>query len=723
MCASPLNLHVEGNKGQRELATDAAKWMRMSAAVVVNDLEQARQLELAGLLVFYREKSARIDDDNSHQHIDGALHVRLLHEATKDVCPNAVLYINNEPGQWDLPTLRRETMKAIEEANRLGRIICIFNWAYGNPEPLIWEQLTDIVQMVVAGGHWIGVHEGWDVQDPGETAYPWKIGRFLDVKAKYGGNWIVTELTWSKNAYEGFSPTLTEEEYAAKLEWAAAFYAYHGVIACIFTFFEWQTGFHIYNRYTLQSRIREINQKYPVVKETTVTYTMRDYLCPPNGQKYRLIGIGDEACQCIALGDYGRQLKNEIYEELWSDSNFVYRGMDTSSYRLGEVYAQYTDINGRVQYGAPWCPAYWDGKPFLRTPLVMHFRTPDGMIKQQGVVPSYLRIKKHHPVWTSKSGRVVNDVLELQWSFSTNFNDIVESYFYAKGFGLVAFSDKNGQASYIANEPPVYIPATREMNFSFGWVNPPPLVKGSSVVDRNTLGTPQQGYVVKTKANNANVREQPNESAKIVGTIQTGNVVVYRPTLYKSGNYNWYALESPFGWVADVATISPSAPPVPIKKLVVPYVSQSSADATKKNDCGPATWLMQYRSRFPSKFPTVDDVSRHTSLWTTDDGLTIQEMKDVSEGYGVPLTIQKDLKRGKLVTLIDAGYSVAVLGLYSQFRPVDSFDGGHFLLVIGYDANGFWVHDPYNLGADSYITNAQMDAAMAPYGHQGWTLT
>jgi len=75
------------------------------------------------------------------------------------------------------------------------------------------------------------------------------------------------------------------------------------------------------------------------------------------------------------------------------------------------------------------------------------------------------------------------------------------------------------------------------------------------------------------------------------------------------------------------------------------------------------------------------------------------------------------------VTLIDAGYSVAVLGLYSQFRPVDSFDGGHFLLVIGYDANGFWVHDPYNLGADSYITNAQMDAAMAPYGHQGWTLT
>lgn len=254
---------------------------------------------------------------------------------------------------------------------------------------------------------------------------------------------------------------------------------------------------------------------------------------------------------------------------------------------------------------------------------------------------------------------------------------------------------------------------------------------------RADLGEPVEGYIASLKANLVNVRSLSSATSQVLGTLYKGDKLTYREITLKAGGFDWYAVEAPWiGWMADVARPAPGTPEQPLLKLDVPYCSQLAVDASAyNNDCGPAVLLMQmqfWRKSFGwgfGKFPTVDDVARHTKLSGKDQPLNLADLDLVAHGYGQMLSLLQNLTPDAIIEKLKAGTPVGILVNYGDFYPQDSFKGGHYALVTGYNDHTFWVHDSYRGGQDYKIARSQLDAALkntsafagAPY--QGFTLS
>ena len=148
-------------------------------------------------------------------------------------------------------------------------------------------------------------------------------------------------------------------------------------------------------------------------------------------------------------------VKNSQWEELWADDVYIYRGTDTSP-GTGQLYI----LSENNHYGSAWVPRWFEvGQLFQRTATVMWRRKATGQpcrSKPTGTAVTYMRLERLYNQLTFQSGIQLQDVAELHAFVDDGGHPASspwEKYFYAKGFGLVAFEDMyGGFKSWIAQK-------------------------------------------------------------------------------------------------------------------------------------------------------------------------------------------------------------------------------------------------------------------------------
>lgn len=149
-------------------------------------------------------------------------------------------------------------------------------------------------------------------------------------------------------------------------------------------------------------------------------------------------------------------------------------------------------------------------------------------------------------------------------------------------------------------------------------------------------------------------------------------------------------------------------------KLDVPYCSQWGVGANERpGDCGPASVAMLVHYLTPLR-PTVDQVATSCRQPTTGDGSHWTghgQLRDGAAVYGVNLASRTKwtpprMTLTQLKEQVDRGLPSIVLVAYGVLRdrtdPIPdvvhnedrNFGGGHWMVFIGYDGLGVYVHDP-----------------------------
>ena len=245
-------------------------------------------------------------------------------------------------------------------------------------------------------------------------------------------------------------------------------------------------------------------------------------------------------------------VKNSQWEELWADDVFIYRGTDTSP-GSGELYI----LSENNHYGSAWVPRYFDvGQVFRRSTNVIWRRKDNGQpvaSKPTAVAVTYLKLERIYSQLTFQSGIQLQDVVELHAILDNGGKPASspwEKYFYARGFGLVAFQDMlGGFTSWIAQKftPEIMPQRVREQ---IKWLVP--------LQKRYTLPAPPQtsasGKFAATQMNASwtNVRSYPNDFGKDIGDLTKGDVVtLFTPET--SDNWAMIQKDSLTGWVARKA--------------------------------------------------------------------------------------------------------------------------------------------------------------------------
>jgi hypothetical protein len=138
------------------------------------------------------------------------------------------------------------------------------------------------------------------------------------------------------------------------------------------------------------------------------------------------------------------QVKNAMWEEFWLQAingvPHVFRGIDSSHsestyYLLSETPAG---------YGSPWCPRFMAvGDVYERNPFVSVYHKKTGaMLTPPTRALSWLRLTAHYATYTPPGAGALtfHDVIRLDWLIPPN-RAIAESYYYARGYGLIGWSD------------------------------------------------------------------------------------------------------------------------------------------------------------------------------------------------------------------------------------------------------------------------------------------
>ena len=158
------------------------------------------------------------------------------------------------------------------------------------------------------------------------------------------------------------------------------------------------------------------------------------------------------------------QLKNAQWEELWADDAYLYRGTDTS-YSQDTYYTLRDDV---LSYGSRWCPRTWRlGELYERNPMVTFYWKSDCTPRtglSAGRQRTWLRFAAVHDSYLI-GGQLLRDVIELHWLAAPNSTTPLETYLYARNYGLVAWTAANKSHSRIVEqfepgERPPMVPET-----------------------------------------------------------------------------------------------------------------------------------------------------------------------------------------------------------------------------------------------------------------------
>jgi len=149
---------------------------------------------------------------------------------------------------------------------------------------------------------------------------------------------------------------------------------------------------------------------------------------------------GQERFQTQTSGDRFYQTKNRHWEEMWADATHIFRGIDTSP-GGGRFYT----LSENGVEGSQWIPRRWAvGGTFTRSRMVQFYRCENGRVpdpNNSGNVTDTMQFVARHASFTFRTGITLQDVVELLWVNGG------EKYFYAKGFGLVAWERQHQDPS------------------------------------------------------------------------------------------------------------------------------------------------------------------------------------------------------------------------------------------------------------------------------------
>lgn len=218
-----------------------------------------------------------------------------------------------------------------------------------------------------------------------------------------------------------------------------------------------------------------------------------------------------------------------------------------------------------------------------------------------------------------------------------------------------------------------------------------------------------------TNDSQVRVRSEPNTDATILHYGLRKNVeTVYLST---SDDGLWYKVRlydesGTEGWLtaayADVRTVmerraSPNIATEPGTVLVeVPYHSQEDADADAAwADCGPTSLRMliawdAVRQGKPNPDLTVNAITQTVGIGPKQFS-SFNQLIAAATHYGLDVLHTNQATIGRVKRELDAGRPTLQLVRYGSYsgRQHTRFTAGHFLVVVGYDAEHMIVNDPY----------------------------
>jgi uncharacterized protein YvpB len=136
---------------------------------------------------------------------------------------------------------------------------------------------------------------------------------------------------------------------------------------------------------------------------------------------------------------------------------------------------------------------------------------------------------------------------------------------------------------------------------------------------------------------------------------------------------------------SDLQTAKPN--PLPVI-----YMSQRDNYRDASRTCFSSSCAMMLKFLKPNSIKNDDDYIRTVFTFgdSTDSNAQIKALKH----YGVTAKFSTTGNRTLIKKQIDAGKPVPA-GFLHHGSVQDPQGGGHYICIIGYDVNGYWVHDPW----------------------------
>ena len=159
--------------------------------------------------------------------------------------------------------------------------------------------------------------------------------------------------------------------------------------------------------------------------------------------------------------------------------------------------------------------------------------------------------------------------------------------------------------------------------------------------------------------------------------------------------------------------------------LDVPYYSQRDNYRDSDRTCFSSACAMALASVKPGSISGDDDYVRTVFSTGGDTTWASAQIKALSK-YGVQASFSTTSRIEDIKRIIDRGVPVPV-GILHKGPGGSPYGGGHWICVIGYNKNGFIVHDPWgeiNHNTGTYITT---DGAYLNYSYElfdsRWTVS
>jgi hypothetical protein len=153
-----------------------------------------------------------------------------------------------------------------------------------------------------------------------------------------------------------------------------------------------------------------------------------------DGRQYELFNAkgSQERLQTQEDGANFYQVKNTQWEQFFHDDQFIYRDVDTSP-GAGRFYRVRDEDLPR---GSRWLRRHMAvGEQFVQARQVQFYSKADGSKSSlnSGPARDQMRFVAHHQKYKFRTGIELEDVIQLEWVNGG------ETYFYARGYGLVGW--------------------------------------------------------------------------------------------------------------------------------------------------------------------------------------------------------------------------------------------------------------------------------------------
>lgn len=198
-----------------------------------------------------------------------------------------------------------------------------------------------------------------------------------------------------------------------------------------------------------------------------------------------------------------------------------------------------------------------------------------------------------------------------------------------------------------------------------------------------------------------NCREEPNLKSNIVRRISSNGEVVEYLSTTSTDFYVWTQYRDSANrvfWVRN--DVHRFALMDTYKKLNVPYVSQKDAVEANLsgNDCGAASLLMLMKYYRTEVNLTVNDLTRQMGIKT--DFASFNDLNNAAKRHGFNPKFKRPFLMPDIINSINENHPVLVLVDYDELFIGRNY--GHFIVVVGYDTDNVFVHDPYEQRDMSY---------------------